>query len=108
MGYYYRNGQGDEMYFVHEGIGRFQTVFGEVGYGPGDYLVIPRGTTYQIQPNADTQRYLVIESASSIETLRRYRNEYGQLLEHAPFSERDIRLPVNLETFTDQGRYEVR
>jgi len=108
MGYYYRNGQGDEMYFVHEGTGRFQTIFGEVGYGPGDYLVIPRGTTYQIQPSADTQRYLVIESASSIETPRRYRNEYGQLLEHAPFSERDIRPPANLETFTDRGRYEVR
>jgi len=108
MGYYYRNGQGDEMYFVHEGTGRFQTIFGEVAYGPGDYVVIPRGTTYQVQPNADTQRYLVIESASSIETPRRYRNEYGQLLEHAPFSERDIRPPANLETFSDRGRHEVR
>lgn len=108
MAYYYRNGQGDEMYFVHEGTGRFQTIFGEVVYGPGDYIVIPRGTTYQVQANNDSQRYLVIESASSIETPRRYRNEYGQLLEHAPFSERDIRPPANLETFTERGKYEVR
>src|SRR5678815_84424 len=59
-------------------------------------------------PEPGTQRYLVIESASSIETPKRYRNEYGQLLEHAPFSERDIRKPEKLETFTDRGKYEVR
>jgi homogentisate 1,2-dioxygenase len=108
MGYYYRNGQGDDMYFVHEGTGRIQTVFGELHYRPGDYVVIPRGTTYKFHPNDDPQRYLVIESASSIETPKRYRNEYGQLLEHAPFSERDIRRPERLETFTERGQFEVR
>jgi homogentisate 1,2-dioxygenase len=108
MTYYYRNGQGDDMYFVHEGTGRIQTIFGEIHYRPGDYVVIPRGTTYMFHPDAGAQRYLVIESASSIETPKRYRNEYGQLLEHAPFSERDIRRPERLETFTDRGKYEVR
>lgn len=108
MDYFYRNGQGDDLYFIHEGTGRIQTIFGELRYGPGDYVVIPRGTSYKFEPAGDTQRYLVIESASSIETPRRYRNEYGQLLEHAPMSERDIRRPGRLETFTEAGRYEVR
>src|SRR5512142_1250646 len=106
MDYFYRNGQGDDLYFVHEGTGRIQTVFGELHYGPGDYVVIPRGTTYKFEPAGDRQRYLVIEWASSIETPRRYRNEYGQLLEHAPTSERDIRKPERLETFTDSGKFE--
>ncbi|HYQ89360.1 MAG TPA: homogentisate 1,2-dioxygenase [Candidatus Binatia bacterium] len=108
MSYFYRNGQGDDLYFIHEGTGRIQTIFGELLYRPGDYVVIPRGTTYMFHPEAETQRYLVIESASSIETPKRYRNEYGQLLEHAPFSERDIRKPERLETFTEKGKYEVR
>jgi len=108
MGYYYRNGQGDDLYFIHEGSGRIQTIFGELAYRPGDYVVIPRGTTYRFDPADGPQRYLVIESASSIETPRRYRNEYGQLLEHAPMSERDIRRPDRLETFTERGKFEVR
>jgi len=108
MTYYYRNGQGDDLYFIHEGSGRIQTIFGELTYRPGDYVVIPRGTTYRFEAAEGIQRYLVIESASSIETPRRYRNEYGQLLEHAPMSERDIRRPERLETFTDRGKFEVR
>lgn len=108
MSYFYRNGQGDDLYFIHEGTGRIQTIFGELHYRPGDYVVIPRGTTYMFHPDAGTQRYLVIESASSIESPQRYRNEYGQLLEHAPFSERDLRRPERLETFTDRGKFEVR
>ncbi len=108
MASFYRNGQGDDLYFVHEGTGRIETVFGELHYRPGDYVVIPRGTTYRFHPGPDAQRYLVIESASSIETPRRYRNEYGQLLEHAPMCERDIRRPERLETFVEQGSFEVR
>ena len=108
MSYFYRNGQGDDMYFIHSGTGRIQTIFGELHYRPGDYVVIPRGATYMFHPNADAQRYLVIESASSIEMPRRYRNEYGQLLEHSPMCERDIRRPERLETFTEAGKFEVR
>ncbi len=108
MDYFYRNGQGDDMYFIHDGSGRIQTIFGELHYGPGDYVVIPRGTSYKFEPKDEPQRYLVIESASSIETPKRYRNEYGQLLEHAPMSERDIKRPERLETFTEAGTYEVR
>ena len=108
MSYFYRNGQGDDLYYIHDGTGRIQTIFGELHYRPGDYVVIPRGTSYMFHPDAGPQRYLVIESVSSIESPKRYRNEYGQLLEHAPYSERDLRRPERLETFTDRGKFEVR
>ncbi|HVP38000.1 MAG TPA: homogentisate 1,2-dioxygenase [Candidatus Saccharimonadales bacterium] len=108
MRYHYRNGQGDELHFVHQGTGRFETVFGTLHYRPGDYVVIPRGTTWKLVADRGPQRFLVVESASQIEPPRRYRNEYGQLLEHAPYCERDIRLPARLETHTARGRFEVR
>jgi homogentisate 1,2-dioxygenase len=79
MDYFFRNGEGDEVIFVHEGTGTLETIFGEVPYGEGDYVVIPRGTTYRFRPEGE-QRYLVFESPGLIEIPRRYRNEYGQLL----------------------------
>ncbi|MBI5837933.1 MAG: homogentisate 1,2-dioxygenase [Candidatus Eisenbacteria bacterium] len=108
MGYFYRNGQGDELVFVHRGTGRFETVFGTLSYRPGDYVVIPRGTTWRSVADRGEQRFLVIESASQVETPRRYRNEHGQLLEHSPYCERDIRRPEHLETHVESGMFEVR
>jgi homogentisate 1,2-dioxygenase len=108
MGYFYKNADGDDLLFVHEGRGRLETMFGELRYGPGDYLVIPRGTIYRVLAESPATRMLVIESASLIEVPRRYRNEYGQLLEHAPYSERDIRIPEALAAAEDGGRHEVR
>lgn len=107
MNYFYRNGECDEVLFVHEGAGKLETIFGTLSYRPGDYLVIPMGTTYRVvmeQPS----KFLVIESVSAIETPKRYRNEHGQLLEHSPFCERDIRTPEVLETHTESGEFEVR
>lgn len=108
MDYYYRNAQAYETWFVHEGEGRLRSQFGQLRFGPGDYIVIPFGVTWQIQLSSVEARFFVIEAPSQIEPPRRYRNEYGQLLEHAPYSERDIRLPENLETFTERGEFEVR
>src|SRR5206468_3927978 len=84
MDYFFRNGEGDEVIFVHEGSGTLETIFGELPYKEGDYVVVPRGTTYRFRPEGE-QRYLVFESPGLIEIPRRYRNDYGQLLEHAPF-----------------------
>jgi homogentisate 1,2-dioxygenase len=53
-------------------------------------------------------RFFTIENPSQIEPPRRYRNNYGQLLEHAPYCERDIRVPTDLEIHTERGEYEVR
>ena len=89
----YRNGNADEVLFIHTGSGIFKSNFGNMALTAGDYLVIPRGVIWQIDVKED-MRILVTESSSPIETPTRYRNKFGQLLEHSPFSERDIRTPV--------------
>ncbi|MGA8944056.1 MAG: homogentisate 1,2-dioxygenase [Thermoactinomyces sp.] len=108
MSYFFRNGDGDEIIFVHEGEGVLESIFGDLPYRPGDYLVIPVGTTYRIRMKSQNQRFLVIESGGEITAPGRYRNEFGQFLEHSPFCERDIRLPETLQTRDEKGKYEVR
>lgn len=103
---YYRNGDGDELLFVHFGNGTIETMFGVITYRPGDYINIPIGTIYRVVPEAET-KILFIESFSQITTPKRYRNEYGQLLEHSPFCERDFRGPEQLMTIEARGEFEV-
>ncbi len=103
---FYRNGEGDEVIFVHEGSGTLETIFGDVPYKPGDYLVVPRGTTYRFAADGP-QRHLVFESPGLIEIPRRYRNHYGQLLEHAPYYTRDIHPPTELHTHRDRDDHVV-
>ncbi|WP_079508569.1 homogentisate 1,2-dioxygenase [Mesobacillus jeotgali] len=108
MKHFYRNGDGDEMFFFHHGSGKVQTMFGTLTYRPGDYVVIPIGTMYRVVPDdSEMTKALIVESFSQITTPRRYRNEYGQLLEHSPFCERDIRGPETLESFAEKGEHEV-
>ncbi len=104
---YYRNGEADEMFFVHTGSGVLDTNFGPIPYGPGDYLVIPIGTTYQLRPGDDEQRMLWLECPSEIEPPKRYRNDYGQLLEHSPYYQRDIRPPDEAAAHTETGDFVV-
>jgi len=109
MAYFFRNAHANELYFVHEGSGTLKTAFGSISYRPGDYLVVPHNTTYQLVPNPnEEQRMIVIEAMGYIEAPRRYRNEYGQFLEWSPYSERDLRLPDDLETHDEQGEFEIR
>ncbi|MBI3763099.1 MAG: homogentisate 1,2-dioxygenase, partial [Chloroflexi bacterium] len=107
MDYFYRNGQAYEVWFTHEGSGKLRTQFGNLNFGPGDYIVIPFGTTWQMEVNGGC-RFLVVESPSQIRPPKRYRNEFGQLLEHSPYSERDIQVPNELETHDEAGEFEVR
>ena len=88
----YRNGHGDEVLFIHSGSGELKSNFGNLNLTVGDYVVIPRGVIWQITVNK-SMRILVTESSGPIKTPTRYRNQFGQLLEHSPFSERDIRTP---------------
>ncbi|MGI8999050.1 MAG: homogentisate 1,2-dioxygenase, partial [Candidatus Limnocylindria bacterium] len=104
---YYRNGEADEMYFVHTGTGTLETNFGPIDYGPGDYLVIPIGTIFRLRPGSDAQRMLWVESPSSIVPPKRYRNDFGQLLEHSPFCERDIRPPAEMAPSLDEGDFVI-
>ncbi len=106
--YFFKNADADEMLFVHLGRGELQTMFGTVPFEPGDYLVIPRGTIYKLEWETAENRLLFIESHGPVFTPRRYRNEFGQLLEHAPFCERDIKRPETLETFNERGDFELR
>ena len=105
--YFYRNSDSDEMLFIHIGSGKLRTMYGSIDFKYGDYLIIPKGTTYQIDFDTKDNRILFIESASAITTPKRYRNNYGQLLEHSPFCERDIRLPKDLKTHDEKGQFKV-
>lgn len=106
MEYFYRNAQAYETWFVHEGSGTLKSQFGSLPFRSGDYIVIPFGTTWKMQLHGPC-RFFTIENPSQIEPPKRYRNAYGQLLEHAPYCERDIRVPETLETHTGRGEYEV-
>jgi homogentisate 1,2-dioxygenase len=105
--YYYKNSQADEVIFIHKGSGTLKTGFGNITFKYGDYLIVPRGTIYQFDFNNEENRLFIIESFSPIRTPKRYRNQYGQLMEHAPYCERDIRRPSNLETHDEQGDFKV-
>ena len=107
MDYFYRNAQAYETWYVHEGRGTLRSIFGSLAYRPGDYIIIPFGVTWQMILD-EPSRFFTIENPSQIEPPKRYRNAYGQLLEHAPYCERDIRLPGKLETQTERGEFEVR
>ncbi|HEX6225761.1 MAG TPA: homogentisate 1,2-dioxygenase [Chryseolinea sp.] len=106
--YFYKNASADELIFVHKGSGKLKTLLGTLDFKYGDYLVIPRGMIYQIHFDQDDNRLLYVESFSPIYTPKRYRNEFGQLLEHAPYCERDLGLPANLETHDEQGDFLIK
>jgi homogentisate 1,2-dioxygenase len=107
MEYFYRNTGGDELLFIHHGAGFIETQFGELAYREQDYLVIPTGTIYRVVPSSPT-RMLVYESSGAITIPRKYRNEFGQLEEQAPYYERDFRAPELKPPVDARGEYEIR
>jgi homogentisate 1,2-dioxygenase len=106
--YFYKNADCDEMIFVHRGTGKLRTLVGNIDFGYGDYLLIPRGIIYQIDFDTEDNKLFIVESRRPIYTPKRYRNWFGQLLEHSPFCERDIRPPHELETFDERGEFLVK
>lgn len=106
--YYYKNADADEVIFIHRGTGKLRTLLGNIPFEYGDYLVIPRGMIYQIEFETEDNRLFIVESFSPIVTPKRYRNQFGQLLEHAPFCERDIKRPSELETHDEKGDFTVK
>ena len=107
MDYYYKNAEADEVFYIHDGEGILETQLGNIPFRKGDYVVIPRTIIYRVKVTSDNVRMLIVESASPIETPRRYRNELGQLLEHSPFCERDIRPPATLQPEEGEGEYRM-
>ncbi|WP_194776396.1 homogentisate 1,2-dioxygenase [Pararhodonellum marinum] len=108
MDYYFKNADGDEVVFVHDGDGYLFSQFGKLKVKAGDYIVIPRTTIYRFEWNEGPLKLLVIESKGAIETVKRYRNELGQLLEHSPYCERDIHPPHELRLEKEKGNYLIQ
>lgn len=106
--YFYKNTDADEMIFVHEGNGKVLTQYGELSFGYGDYIILPRGTIYQIEFATENNRLFIVESFSPLRFPKRYMSKYGQLMEHAPFCERDIRKPQNLQTIDVKGDFLIK
>jgi homogentisate 1,2-dioxygenase len=106
--YFYKNADADEVLFVHEGTGTLKTQYGQLPFSYGDYLVIPRGTIYQIVFDTPDNRLFIVDSFSPVTFPKRYLSKYGQLLEHSPYCERDIRKPQNLETIDEKGEFLIK
>lgn len=105
--YFYKNADADEVIFVHEGTGVLKTLYGDIPFEYGDYLVIPRGVIYQMHFTTENNRLFITESFSPIRAPKRYINSYGQLLEHSPYCERDIKLPILTNTYDEKGDFKV-
>jgi homogentisate 1,2-dioxygenase len=106
--YFYKNGDCDEVIFIHKGSGKLRTMMGNIDFEYGDYLVIPRGMIYQMNFDTEDNRLFIIESARPIYTPKRYRNWFGQHLEHSPFCERDLRPVTELETHDEKGEFTIK
>lgn len=107
-GYFYKNADADEVLFVHKGSGTLRTLLGNIDFKYGDYLVVPRGMIYQISFDTADNRLFIVQSRHPVYTPKRYRNHFGQLLEHSPFCERDMRPPSTLETHNEVGEFVVK
>lgn len=106
--YFFKNADADEIIFVHEGSGVVKSCYGQLNFGYGDYIVLPRGTIYQIHFTDEKNRLLIVESFHPVRYPKRYMSKYGQLMEHAPFCERDIRVPEDLETIDQKGDFIIQ
>jgi len=106
--YFFKNTDADELIFVHEGSGVVLTQYGKLPFSYGDYILLPRGTIYQIDFATTDNRLFIVESFSPIRYPKRYLSKYGQLLEHSPFCERDIRPPQDLVTIDEAGDFMIK
>jgi homogentisate 1,2-dioxygenase len=105
--YFFKNSSAHEMIFVHKGSGTLKSMYGKLRFEYGDHLVIPMGTIYQMEFDSEDNRLFIVESFTHFRFPKRYVNRAGQLEEHAPFCERDIREPQQLETFDQEGDFLV-
>ena len=106
--YFYKNTDADELIFVHRGTGKFRSHLGNIDFKYGDYILIPRGTIYKLDFDTTDNRLFIVESRRPIYTPKRYRNWFGQLLEHSPYCERDLRAPQELESHDEKGDFLIK
>jgi homogentisate 1,2-dioxygenase len=103
--YFYRNGNADEVIYVHRGSGRFESMQGDMDFGEGDYIVVPRGVTFNLEIDKGETRLFIVESTGPVTVPPRYRNAHGQIEDWAPYSERDIRVPEWREPTDKRGDF---
>jgi homogentisate 1,2-dioxygenase len=103
--FFYRNGGADELIYVHKGAGTFESVYGNMAFCEGDYIVIPRGVTYRLEFNTGEQRLFIVESTGPVQIPKHFRNQHGQILDYAPYSERDFRTPDFQEPIDERGEF---
>jgi homogentisate 1,2-dioxygenase len=89
----YRDSMGDECVYIASGRARFESAYGAMEVGEGDYVVVPTGAIHRWVPDGPVTA-LVIEASGHIRPPKRYLSQHGQFLEHAPYSERDLRAPA--------------
>jgi homogentisate 1,2-dioxygenase len=89
----YRNAVGDEVVYVESGRAVFESVYGRMEVGDGDYVVIPTSTTHRWVIDDGPVRLLVMEANGHVGPPKRYLSRKGQFLEHSPYCERDLRAP---------------
>ena len=107
-GLFYKNVYAHELIFVHRGSGTFRSDYGVLDLKEGDYLVVPKGTLFQMEfALTDKVKLLLVESTAPFEIPRNYRNEYGQLLEHAPYAERDFFAPRFADPIHEKGEFPI-
>jgi homogentisate 1,2-dioxygenase len=106
--YFFKNADADEVIFIHEGTGKLLSQYGELAFSYGDYIVIPRGAIYQIQFDTPDNRLFIVESFGPIRFPKRYLSKYGQLMEHSPYCERDIRTPEFVPAIDQQGEFLIK
>ena len=106
--FFFRNSYAHELIFVHHGNGEFLSEYGSLHFEQWDYIVVPKGTTYQIKFNDyDDNKLMIVESSTPFDIPRHFRNEYGQLTEEAPYYERDFKVPQFTEPIDNQGDFEL-
>ena len=104
--HFYRNSQADEVVYVIEGQGVLESVYGDLPYKPGDYVVLHRNILHRWHLDLEVaNKFLVMESRGHVRVPRRYMNDVGQLLEGAPYRERDIRRPTELHPHDEKGDF---
>jgi len=106
--FFFRNSYAHELIFVHRGSGKFLSEYGSLPFEEWDYIVVPKGTTYQIKFDSyDDNKLMIVESSTPFDIPRHFRNEYGQLTEDAPYYERDFKVPQFTEPVDNQGDFEL-
>ncbi len=104
---FYRQGDADILIYIQDGKGLLRTNYGNLEFHEGDYIVVPRGVIFQYDIESDFLSGLMVESKAPIETPSKYRNRVGQLLEHSPFCERDIRVPQLEDPINKKGEFKI-